>query len=43
MSKLVITMKTPFNIPSNNSNSRDILKNWVKKPAKSRMTPNQVY
>ena len=27
MSKLVITMETPFSIPNNNANSRDILNN----------------
>ena len=43
MSKPVITMETPFNIPNNNANSMDILKNWVKEPTKFRMTPNQVY
>lgn len=43
VSKPLITMETPFNIPSNNANSRDILKNWVKELVKFRMTPNQVY
>lgn len=43
MSKPVITMETPFGILNSNANSRDILKNWVKEPAKFRMTPNQVY
>jgi len=40
MSKTVITMETPFSIPSNNANSRDILKNSVKELTKFRMTPN---
>jgi len=43
MSKPMIIMETPFSIPSNNANSRDILKNWMKESAKFRMTPNQVY
>lgn len=43
MSMPMITMETPFRIPSNNANSRYILKNWVKEPAKFKMTPNQVY
>ena len=43
MSKLVITMETPFSLPNSNANSRDILKNWVKEPAKFRMIPNQIY
>lgn len=43
MSKPMIIMQTPFNIPCNNANSRDILKNWVKELAKFRMTPNKVY
>lgn len=41
--KLMIIMKTPFNIANNNSNSRDILKNWLKELAKFRMTTNQTY
>lgn len=41
--KLVITMETPFNIPKNNANSKDIFKNQVKEPTKFRMTPNQIY
>ena len=43
MSKPVVTMETPFNIPSNNTSSRDILKNRVKELDKFRVTPNQVY
>ena len=43
MSKLVIIMETPFILPNNNANSRDILKNLVKELAKFRMTPNQIY
>ena len=43
LSKPVITMETPFSIPSSNANSRNILKNWVKELAKFRMTPNQIY
>jgi len=43
MSRSVITMETPFSLPSSNANSRDILKKWVKDPAKFRMVPNQVY
>ena len=42
-SKPMITMETPFSIPSSNANYRDILKNWVKEVAKFKMTPNQVY
>lgn len=38
--KPMITMETPFSIPSSNYNSRDILKNWVKEPTKFKMTPN---
>ena len=41
--KPMITMETPFNIPNNNANSRDILNNWVKDPTKFRLTPNQIY
>ena len=41
--KPVITMETPFNIPSSNDNSSDILMNQVKEPAKFRMTPNKIY
>jgi len=41
--KPLITMETPFNIPNNNANSRDILMNWMKEPTKFRMTPNQIY
>ena len=41
--KPMITMETPFSIPSSNANSSDILKSWVKEPAKFRMTPNQIY
>ena len=40
MSKSVVTVETPFSISSNISNSRDILKSWVKELAKFRMTPN---
>ena len=43
MSKPVTIIKTPFNLPSSNANSRDILKNWVKDLARFRMTPNQIY
>jgi len=43
MLKPVVTMETPFSIPSNNSNSKNILKNWVKELAEFRMTPNQIY
>ena len=43
MLKPMINMETPFNIPSNNAKSRDILKNWVKEPDRFRMTPNQIY
>lgn len=43
MSKPIVTMETPFNIPSSNANSRGILKNWVKESTKFRMTPNQIY
>lgn len=42
MSKPMIIMETPFNTPSSNANSIDILNNWVKEPTKFRMTPNQV-
>jgi len=38
MSELVIVMNTPLS-----ANSRGILKNWVKEPAKFRLTPNQIY
>lgn len=31
MSEPVTIMKNPFNLPNNSANSRDILKNWVKK------------
>lgn len=41
--QLVITMDTPFTRPSNNANSRDILKRWMKKPSKFTKTPSQVY
>ena len=34
MSKPLITMEAPFSIPSSNANSIDILKHWVKGPAK---------
>lgn len=40
MLKPMITMEIPFSIPSNNANSRDILKKWVKELAKFRMKPN---
>ena len=40
MSKPVTIMEIPFNLPSSSANSRDILKNWVKEPARFRMTPN---
>ena len=36
-------MGTPFILPSSNANSRDILKSWIKDPARFRMTPNQIY
>ena len=36
-------MERSFSIPNNNANSRDVLKNSVKEPAKFRMTPNQIY
>ena len=39
----MIIMETPFSIPNSTANSEDILKNWVKGPAKFRMTPNQIY
>lgn len=41
--KRVITLETPFSIPNNNANSKDILKNYVKGPAKFMMTPNHIY
>lgn len=40
MSKLMITVETPFNIPNSNANSRDILKNWLKESTKFKMTTN---
>jgi len=40
ISKPMINMETPFSLPNNNANSKDILKNWVKELAKFRMTPN---
>lgn len=43
MSKLVIIMETPFNLPRGSANSRDILKNCVKELARFKMTPNQIY
>ena len=43
MSKPMTIMETPFNLPNNNANSRDILKNWLKELARFRMTPNQIY
>jgi len=39
MSELVTVMETPFSLPNNSGNSRDILKNWVKEIARFRMTP----
>ena len=42
MLKPIITMETPFSIPSN-SKSKDILKKQVKELAKFRMTPNKIY
>jgi len=43
MSEPVMIMETPFSLPSNNGNSKDILKNWVKDPARFKMTPNHIY
>ena len=40
MSKPVTIMGTPFSLPSNNANSKDIMKNWAKEPVRFRMTPN---
>lgn len=36
-------MVTPFSLPNNNANSRDIMKNWVKDPTRFKMTPNHIY
>ena len=36
-------MEKPFSKLSSSANSRDILKSWVKEPAKFRTTPNLVY
>jgi len=35
--------KTPFTLSNNSANSRDIMKSWVKEPARFRLTPNQIY
>ena len=43
MSEPVTVMKTPFSLPNNNANSRDILNNWVKETARFRLTPNKIY
>ena len=43
MSDPVTIMKTPFSLPNNIANSKDILKNWVKEPTRFRLTPNQIY
>lgn len=40
MSEPVTIMGTPFSVPNNNANSRDMLKNWVKEMARFKMTPN---
>lgn len=41
--QLVITMEKPFIKPNRKENSRDILKSWVKEPAKFRTILSLVY
>jgi len=43
MSEPVTIMETPFNLPSSNGNSKDIMKNWLKELTRFRITPNQIY
>ena len=43
MSEPRTIMETPFSLPNNNANLRDIMKNWEKELTRFRMTPNQVY
>lgn len=41
ISEPMTIMETPFSLPINNANSKDILKSWVKESARFRMTqPN---
>ena len=43
IAELVTIMKTPFILPNNSANSKDILKKWVKETTPFKLTPNQIY
>lgn len=43
MDERMTIMTPPFSLPNGKGRSEDILKDWVKEPARFKMTPNWIY